>query len=237
MGSADESQKLVTVAKCLQFWEAEILSERLRNAGILAFVQGAEANLNLSYVGTALGGVRVQVPESELEVARRVIQEDEQQRQTAGAWRCPRCGEPNEASFDFCYSCSKARDTSGARDSSSDGVDEPTLDANPYRSPAIVDETVAREEAKAPIFEVGNVDFAMAKHWLDYGKRAVIIGMILPFPPLHVLSIYCTVRARRVGAQKISELRWTLYWVELLNTFMLTAWVLILLWLFAGESW
>ncbi len=231
MGSSDESQKLVTVAKCLQFWEAEILSERLRNAGILAFVQGAEANLNLSYVGTALGGVRVQVPESELEVARKVIQEDEQQRQTAGNWRCPRCVEPNEASFDFCYSCAKPRDASSER------VDKLTPDANPYRSPSIVDETADRQDPQAPVFEVGKVDFAMAKHWLHYGKRAVIIGLILPFPPLHVLSIYCTVRARRVGAQKIAELRWTLYWVELLNTFLLTAWVLVLLWLFAGESW
>lgn len=233
MGLTSESQKLVTVAKCLQFWEAEILSERLRNAGILAFVQGAEANLNLSYVGTALGGVRVQVPASEVELAREVIQNDEKQRLTAGSWICSRCGEPNEASFDFCYSCSKPRDDA------SDSADAARPELNPYRSPSMVDDLVPRlcRDAISLDSHSGTVDYVLAKHWIDFGKRAVIIGMILPFPPLHVLSIYCTARARRAGAQKIPQMRWTLYWVDLLNTFMLTAWVLIFIWFFFGERW
>jgi hypothetical protein len=127
------SAKLVTLLKCAQAWEAEIVRDRLMAAGIQAFVQGSESATSLSYVGTALGGVKVQVPEDAVDHARRLMAEDERQRATAGPWNCPRCGEPNEAAFDFCYSCSMPRDGTPATKVSGDQDVEPkpTQSADP----------------------------------------------------------------------------------------------------------
>lgn len=105
---------LATVGRYGAVWEAEMIRDRLDAAGIQAFVQGSETGRSLSYVGVALGGVRVQVASQDLEAARQILREDAHQRLTAGDWRCARCEEPNDASFDLCWSCSLPRDAASA---------------------------------------------------------------------------------------------------------------------------
>lgn len=134
---------LATVGRYGAVWEADIVRDRLEAAGIQAFVQGSETGRSLSYIGVALGGVRVQVAARDVEAARRLLSEDARQRATAGDWQCPRCDEPNDASFDLCWSCSLPRGEAAARFPQEplptvQLADEATVegeDGNPYRSP------------------------------------------------------------------------------------------------------
>lgn len=134
---------LATVGRYGAVWEADIVRDRLEAAGIQAFVQGSETGRSLSYIGVALGGVRVQVAARDVEAARRLLSEDERQRTTAGDWRCPRCDEPNDAAFDLCWSCSLPRNDAAAEVAEQPLptvrlADEPTAggeEGNPYRSP------------------------------------------------------------------------------------------------------
>lgn len=138
---------LATVGRYGAVWEAEMVRDRLEAAGIQAFVQGSETGRSLSYIGVALGGVRVQVAEQDMEAARHVLAEDEHQRATAGDWRCPRCDEPNDASFDLCWSCSLPRSAASGDPQEKrlaapqlPTVDEPVevdQDGDPYRPPQL----------------------------------------------------------------------------------------------------
>ena len=133
--------KLVTIRRCGPVWEAEMLRDRLEAAGIRAFVQGAETNRSLSYVGVALGGVKVQVAASEVAAAEQVLSDDERQRTTAGNWQCPRCDEINEPAFDVCWKCSMPRaealesqpDSLERSDPVDGPLDPPPETHNPYQ--------------------------------------------------------------------------------------------------------
>lgn len=242
--------KLVTVTRCHQVWEAEILRDRLESGGIPAFVQGAEANLSLSYVGTALGGVRVQVSEVDLEAARELIEADAYQRLTAGAWICPRCEEPNDASFDLCYSCSLPRSMAGGdpHDGKSKrqqrggtatakpvtvpvetgGTVEPSSN-NPYHPPSL-ERLQADDEAFFQATD-GNplrIDLVRADDALRRAMNLAIIGLVVPFPVFHLLSAYHAVQARRYGAARVKRLRRRLYWVELLDIAVISVTLILL---------
>ena len=91
---------LVTLAKFLDPWEAYVVRARLEADGIpatIAFANHAIANWPMSL---ALGGTRIQVPESYLAQSRKILSDYEAGRledeldETAGLQRahCPRCG-------------------------------------------------------------------------------------------------------------------------------------------------
>lgn len=90
--------------------EAHALCGRLNNAGISARVLneyslGAIGELPASAIGPEIWIEE----ERDLFLARRLLAEYEQQRDTPGVDRvCPACGEANPAGFEVCWSCRKA---------------------------------------------------------------------------------------------------------------------------------
>ena len=68
------SEPLVTVATFPNPVEAQIARNALADEGIAAYLADAETVGMLWHVGTALGGVKVQVAEADLERARRVLE-------------------------------------------------------------------------------------------------------------------------------------------------------------------
>lgn len=230
-------QKLLTVLKCGQAWEAEIVRERLEAAGLIAFVQGGEAATILSYVGVALGGVRVQVPEDQVARARELLEADVRQRETAGPWKCPRCDEPNGAGFDFCYSCSMPRgetpatyewdeeesdEGGGQVGLSPDNEDflapqddlrrtvqaEPVDGGNPYQ---YLGRGISGEHSLEPgsLSDRKNSP-ARARHageLVSQAMRWAVVGIFVPIPLLHLISLGVLTQAGSEGAWRIARLR------------------------------
>jgi hypothetical protein len=67
---------LVMVARLLDATEAEMLRGRLEAEGVPAMVADTNSSRAMSLIQTAIGGVRILVPEAFLEKARAVLQAD-----------------------------------------------------------------------------------------------------------------------------------------------------------------
>lgn len=100
----------MTVCRCNSVMEAETVRIRLEAAGIHATIIGAETGVALSYVGAAVGYPQVQVSDADFERACALLHADRQVLQQSQPWTCARCDEPNEAAFEFCWSCNKSRE-------------------------------------------------------------------------------------------------------------------------------
>lgn len=89
--------------------EANLIRGLLMNEDIPAELTGE--SLVGAYSGIPkLCDVRVLVPEKHRGSAEAVIQRYERARSTAGhEWHCDQCGEVNDASFEICWSCERAR--------------------------------------------------------------------------------------------------------------------------------
>ena len=182
-----EQVNLVTLRRCSQVWEAEILRDRLESAGFSAFVQGAESGRSLSYVGLALGGVLVQVPQHELEQAEDLLASDARQREQQVGWTCPRCGEPNEAAFDFCYSCSLPRGQQ---------AEQPTQQASGVAPGGLLSDRVADMEST-----VARED-RIRRAWL-WG----VFGTVFGFPPFHLIALFLAARVWCDGGSQVADQR------------------------------
>lgn len=108
-GTADLEGGLATVARYTEVWEAHILRARLEAEGVIAIVADQHLIGANWFYSNALGGVRVQVPVSQLDTARQVLSAlergdyalAEEPAETPPALACPRCGgadiEPHTA--------------------------------------------------------------------------------------------------------------------------------------------
>jgi hypothetical protein len=215
--------KLATVLKCGQVWEAEIVRERLESAGIRAFVQGGESATSLSYVGVALGGVRVQVPDSDLIRAKELLAADELQHETAGPWKCPRCDEPNEAGFDLCYSCSMPRgdtpssiihpppratfsvcDSGFANGSANEfGSAQSRWNSGPDVDPYLTSDSTSTNKIDLQT----ELSEKRAEASIARAMRWTVIGLFVPMPLFHIISLSVLAQAGTEGAWKLESLR------------------------------
>ncbi|TWU55303.1 putative signal transducing protein [Rubripirellula reticaptiva] len=146
-------------------FEAEIIRDRLAAANIRAFVTGTDMATALSLGGAATSnGVRLEVANDDYDRAVATLADDEKRLREAGDWQCGRCSEPNEASFEVCWSCNKPRSDDDKRtrfldtqtdttESAAEGFgdievvapDASSLDdRNPYR-PVLVDESAGKD--------------------------------------------------------------------------------------------
>lgn len=87
---------LVTISRYSMSYEAHIAKSRLDSEGIPAFIAD-EHTINMQWLySNALGGVRLQVPEAYVEIARQVLEEDREQdlveEQGVDQEICPFCG-------------------------------------------------------------------------------------------------------------------------------------------------
>ena len=68
----------VTVFTAFNPVQAQIVSTRLQTAGLDATVEGEVAALSMEGYSLATGGIRVQVPSTQEDEARRLIESDEE---------------------------------------------------------------------------------------------------------------------------------------------------------------
>lgn len=97
-------QKLVKCRIYATDFEAQQARSMLEAEGIQAYVEGSNAITTLSYVGSALGGVRLMVEKSEVERAERVLDATIQPAELP-AWQCPNCASQVDAGFAVCWKC------------------------------------------------------------------------------------------------------------------------------------
>ncbi|WP_164102947.1 outer membrane protein assembly factor BamB family protein [Candidatus Laterigemmans baculatus] len=217
-------EQLVTIRRCGPVWEAEMLRDRLEAAGIRAFVQGAETGRSLSYVGVALGGVKVQVAVDDVAAAEQVLLEDERQRATAGRWRCPRCDEINEPAFDVCWSCAMPREEAlaiegesvaepeGPADERAAGVpgdvfatpqERPRETANPYQVSGPFRSTVEEQEGRNGLGVVGLLTLLILAAVILYLLLLLTPRAAAAEPPAEVASLTA---AQRLALEQIDQL-------------------------------
>ena len=173
-----DEYKLKTVATFSSPAQARLAQGRLQEAGITAFLQGEETGHTLWHVGTALGGVAVQVPNFEVGRALELIGS----RERAAAvepWACEACGSEVDAGFEVCWSCGALM------------PEQP----QPPPAPEGTDTGEERSEADAPNVEStssGEADELLARAW-----KASIIGIAFLQGVLHVYSALLLVQYHR----------------------------------------
>ena len=87
----------------LTAFEAEQARNRLLAEGVQAFVEGANAQTALSYVGYAVGGVKLLVAEADVDRAEQILNENTIPQ--GGAWTCGTCFSEVDAGFEICWNC------------------------------------------------------------------------------------------------------------------------------------
>ena len=163
------SSRLVIVATYATPTEAQIARNHLKTAGITAYVSGGATADALSLVGTALGGVKLEVPQSDVQRARALLfpeetenlapqGSDDAEDASAAPWNCPECDTEIAPGFDVCWSCGTTRD--GTRDPSfADDVpaDEAMDQDEPIAAPAHSEPDYASNPPPVPSSVAGPV--------------------------------------------------------------------------------
>jgi hypothetical protein len=99
----------VTVARFAAEHEARVAAEELEAEGIQTFLTGTEFGAMYgSWVGTAAGGIEVQVARDDLPRAREILTEFSNA--DATDWQCSQCGTDVEGEFAVCWNCGAERE-------------------------------------------------------------------------------------------------------------------------------
>lgn len=190
-------------------------------ARIFAVVTNADIYTTFSYIGTAMGGVRVQVAIEDLPRAQALLEADRQALLLAHPWICSQCNEQNEPSFELCWNCGKPLEDDvkgriGEPEEESpsaepelamtvDRIASPRFDQlNPYHPAAPVDEPQATPAATETL---AHEDLqSLTRRALT----AAVIGLILCPPLINFYSLFLVFSALRDGAFRIASLRYRL---------------------------
>jgi len=199
------SEDLVTIGSFAVMVAAHAARARLEAAGIRAYLVGEEVANSLWHVGSALGGIKLQVAESDVERVKQLVEEEEgAEEQGTGdgrPWRCRPCQEVVDGEFDVCWSCGLPRadvedenyqpapstnEDSYAENSplSSERpirYDEPAGTENPYASPALE----KSEGIPAKPLQIVDDD---SEQLVQRAYRSAIIGLLLCPGVLHLYS-------------------------------------------------
>lgn len=108
---------LVTIAKYGSPLDAQVSRIALEGQGIRACVTDDETTGWLWYLGTALGGAKLQVANRDVELAQDVLANARRHDESpdSGDWICPDCRAEVDAGFDVCWSCERPRDSNAMR--------------------------------------------------------------------------------------------------------------------------
>ena len=169
----------------------------------------------LSYVGSAVGGARVQVDEHEARRAGEIllgIADDDPPEELKGYWRCRACQEVVDPGFEVCWSCLQPRtevQDETFRPTLAVLADEANEDApgrplmfqllqpsreargkdglNPYAPSGAIGGNTTRQRLE--IVPLTDPDELVTRAW-----RASVLGLFLLPPLLHVYSMYLLLR-------------------------------------------
>jgi len=105
--------ELATIATFGDAQEANIVKGSLQDHDIRSFLIGELAGVTLWHVGTALGGVKLQVASATAARAIALLKELRAEH-ASPAWHCPHCGADVDAGFDQCWSCGAGAESGDA---------------------------------------------------------------------------------------------------------------------------
>ncbi len=100
---------LIKIATFHNPMDAHVAQGLLEAEGLPSYIEGEHANLALSYVGSAVGGVRLLVSAAHRQLALEVLERAEENKTTGAEWMCGKCCETVDAGFDVCWSCGSDR--------------------------------------------------------------------------------------------------------------------------------
>jgi hypothetical protein len=202
---------------------AAIARASLDAEGIMAWVQGAEASAMMGYVGSALGGVRLQVAAEEAKRAATILHDaagdGTPSDHAGGPWICGPCGERIDAGFDVCWMCGADRGDTGP---ASDEVS---------RAPVTDEELERLSVADGEAEPDGVAVAAAATDWdemADRAWRATLIGVVCP-----PVMIYGGFLLTQVLGRELQPGR---KWRVLAATTIFLLYVTLVLWL-ASDPW
>lgn len=232
------STSLVTIARFAHAAEAHAARNRLERAGILAVVSDELVANLLSYIGSAVGGIRLQVDAADAQRASEVllgIPDDELPEDLKGYWRCRECQQIVDPGFDVCWSCSRPREDvadptfrptlavladEAEEDFAAHGpmfeLLQPSCESagvdgrNPYAPSGI-----SRSAASASglmITRLPDRDELVLRAW-----RASVLGIFMLPPLLHLYSMYLLLRASLGGGTLSPRANRRFYWALLIN--------------------
>ena len=101
--------KLIKIATFQNSLDAHFAKGLLEAEGLQSYLEGEHGNLALSYVGSAIGGVRLMVDEAEREAATDILNREEPAAARGEDWLCQKCFETVDAGFDVCWNCEADR--------------------------------------------------------------------------------------------------------------------------------
>ncbi len=204
---------LTEVANCATTFEAELIRNILDEHGIWAVVDGADLETLLSYIGSALGGVKVLVEKEDLHEARQlVLSQREPNNDSSPGWYCHRCQEAIEPGFDLCWSCGQPRELTN-----SPIVDSPSpieigtsaqignreeQDRHQLSSSAAQNQSTAEPETQSLSTRQTSATSEInsdAEEMLIRAWRASIFGLFLLPVILHLYSMFLLLRASAIA--------------------------------------
>src|SRR3990172_2103817 len=104
--------ELVTIAKFGSPQDAHLLRSVLEAEGIRACVVDDVTTTWLWYLGTALGGAKLQVAKRDADRAKGALREAGSGETAIDScpWTCPKCGTEVDAGFEICWSCESPKE-------------------------------------------------------------------------------------------------------------------------------
>lgn len=91
-------------------FEAHEAKNVLVASGIKAFVENASSVTALSYIGPAIGGVKLMVEEADMERATEILDNSSPER--IAAWTCSNCYSEVDEGFEVCWNCGGTQEAS-----------------------------------------------------------------------------------------------------------------------------
>ena len=170
-------ERLVTVMTFGTPQEAAIAQGFLKNHGIESYVQGGEMATALFHVGTALGGVQLQVAESQAERSRHFLHTEFSAGGPVEAWICSKCGEDVDAGYEICWSCAEPHTSASSPPEQTTDVDQEQPKGGEWDVPS---ETEAESVEPEPSITDGAAQ-------LERAWKAAIFGILLP--PLQIYAL------------------------------------------------
>lgn len=226
--------KLVKIASYATQVEAEHVQSLLEEQNIETFVDGGAANTAMSYVGSAIGGVKLLTKDTDAEVAKSILTSLESDSAVGEDWFCAKCEDTVDGSFEVCWSCGKPRHEVEGEAPAPPAYAAPLEDfgdqhdvvvddgrdlSNPYSPSGVLSDAPAPSSTEAdPIAE----DMALRAF------RASWVGLVLMPFLLNFYSIYLLLRLA-YGDRTLSDRANRLwYWALGINLVAVCGWLAIL---------
>jgi len=109
-------EELVKLTSYEHAHEAHVARNAIESAGLYAALNGEHSGNALSYVGSAIGGVKLYVKKKDEVRARQILNEAQQDdAPTIPAWICQECDEEVDAGFEICWCCETAYDATASQ--------------------------------------------------------------------------------------------------------------------------